>query len=84
MPPHPQPYTRVLLYGIPFWRDAEGTLYAYESAAQPTPETRLRLGSEATGLDPNWSAAFAPRLAAYRAATQSRSRAPAAAPAKQN
>ena len=47
-------YTRVILNGIPYWKDTDGTLYYYESSVPPTAETRIALGSETTGLFPDW------------------------------
>jgi hypothetical protein len=72
----PAPYTRILLNGIPYWRDnADGKLYYYESAALPTPETRICLGTEATGLCADWQTLLAGPLELYRASLAPRERA---------
>jgi hypothetical protein len=73
------PYTRVLVDGIPYWRDGEGKYYYYESAAYPVPETRICLGSETTGLCADWQTKLAEALAAYRASQKARPRAAPAA-----
>ena len=56
------PYQRVMLNGMPFWKEA-GILYAYEPL--PTPETVIRLGTE-TALDADWMKAYEKRLDEYR------------------
>lgn len=80
MPSHPAPYQRTLFNGVPYWKDTDGNLYLYESAAHPTPETRICLGTESTGLFADWQTRLAPRLAQYRTTQKPRGRA-AAAPA---
>ena len=71
----PAQYQRTLFNGVPYWKDVDGVLYAYESAQQPTgPAALLRLGTIATGLDAGWKEAYASRLVAYRAAAASRRR----------
>ena len=64
------PYQRVMLNGMPFWKEA-GILYAYEPL--PTPETVIRLGGETT-LDPDWKTAYETRLAEYRTTGVARAR----------
>jgi hypothetical protein len=78
------PYTRILLDGIPFWKDnADGKLYYYSSAIHPTPENRIHLGSEAEGLTPDWEERLAPTLESYRTAAAAKDRpAPAASSKK--
>ena len=73
MPPHP--YQRILLNGIPVWKDAEGRLFYYESSAQPTSDSRIQIGTEATGLSNDWKSLLEPRLTAYRETQASRARA---------
>jgi hypothetical protein len=77
MPPQPAPYTRIILDGIPYWKDAEGALYYYESSAHPTADTRIQLGTQATGLRSDWEHHLSSSLAAYRAAARPRTRAAA-------
>lgn len=83
MPAQPAPYQRVLVEGIPYWKDPQGSLYYYESATHPTPETRICLGTESTGLSADWQTLLQDKLTSYRAGLASRSRAVAAAPAPQ-
>ena len=70
-------YQRILLNGIPFWSDAQGTLYYYETSTQPTPTNRICLGSQASGLNPEWKTLLSSRLTEYRMSASSRSRATA-------
>lgn len=73
------PYTRILLNGIPYWKDnSDSKLYYYESAAHPTPENRICLGTEATGLCADWQTLLAAPLERYKAAQKPRGRAAAA------
>lgn len=81
MPSVAAPYQRTLYNGIPYWKEtATGNLYYYESATMPTPDTRICLGTEATGLSTDWQTLLASKLEAYRTSMTSRARAPAAAP----
>jgi hypothetical protein len=75
MPPTPAPYTRSIVDGIPYWKDAEGALYYYEGSTPPTAETRIQLGTQATGLRSDWEHHLFSTLAAYRAAATPRARA---------
>ena len=84
MPPTPAPYTRIILNGIPYWKDAAGDLYYYEGSAFPTPEGRICLGSETNGLRPDWQDLLSSKLDSYRAAAASRPRATAATAAAKN
>ena len=87
MPPIPAPYTRIILNGIPYWKDVDGALYYYEGSIFPTPEGRICLGSQTDGLRPDWQELLSSKLDSYRATAASRPRAvgtanPAAAAAK--
>jgi hypothetical protein len=77
--PAPAPYQRVIIDGIPYWKDAEGALYYYENSTHPAPDSRIQLGTQATGLRPDWQPLLSSKLADYRAAAKSRPRAAAAA-----
>lgn len=66
--PTVQGKTRTMVQGIPVWKAVDGTLYAYDI------EEPLRIGTGTT-FDTGWEAAYADRLAAYRAAAQPRPRA---------
>ena len=72
----PPSYQRVMVNGIPCWRDSESNLYYYETSAPPTEQSRIRIGSEATGLNPDWVNRLEPMMRAYRLAQKSRARAP--------
>ena len=73
MPPHP--YQRILLSGVPVWKDAEGRLFYYESSTQPTSDTRIQIGTEANGLHADWKSLLESRLTTYRGSQASRARA---------
>ena len=68
------PYQRTLFRGVPYWKDASGALYYYESSTPPTLETRIRMGTELEGVLEGWSTLCEDRLRAYRAAAQARQR----------
>jgi hypothetical protein len=69
------PYTRILLDGIPFWKDnADGKLYYYASSTYPVVETRICIGAEATGLVEGWQDLLAPTLRDYQATQTARIR----------
>lgn len=73
--PAAAPYQRVVLDGIPYWKDADGALYYYEGSVHPTPDSRIQLGTQADGLRPDWQQLLSSPLAGYRAAARSRPRA---------
>ena len=75
MPPS-SPYQRILISGVPCWKDATGNLYYYETATPPTEQSRILIGSEATGLNPDWVNRLEPMMRAHRATQKSRARAP--------
>ncbi len=75
MPPTPAPYTRIIVDGIPYWKDTEGALYYYEGSTPPTADTRIQLGTQATGLRSDWEHHLSSTLAAYRASAAPRARA---------
>ena len=70
-PDMPAAYQRVIIRGIPCWKDAEGGLYYYESSAQPG-ENRIKIGTESTGIN---AELLGEVLTAYRAAQKPRARA---------
>ena len=76
MPPSSM-YQRVLVKNVPCWKDSTGNLYYYETSTPPTEESRILIGTEATGINPDWSNRLEPMLRAYRASQKSRARAPA-------
>jgi hypothetical protein len=79
------PYTRILLDGVPFWKDnADGKIYYYASGLHPTPENRIHLGSEAEGLASDWEARLTSTLTAYRTAAAAKDRPRPAATASSN
>ena len=75
MPPS-SPYQRVIVTGVPCWKDAQSNYYYYESSTPPTEQSRILIGSEATGLNPDWVNRLEPMLRAYRLSEKSRARAP--------
>jgi hypothetical protein len=75
MPPS-SPYQRILISGVPCWKDTTGNLYYYETATPPTEQSRILIGSEATGLNPDWVNRLEPMMRSYRATQKSRARAP--------
>jgi hypothetical protein len=69
------PYTRILLDGIPFWKDnADGKIYYYASSSYPTTEARIHLGKEGEGLIPDWQDRLATTLQEYQATQTARIR----------
>lgn len=74
MPSTPAPYTRVIKFGIPLWKDVNGSLYYYENSTLPTLETRILLGTETTGLVSDWEERLALKLAGYRDSQAARPR----------
>ncbi len=79
MPPQPAPFQRVLVDGVPYWKEsATGNLLYYAGSvgnAIPEPAHRICLGTESTGLYADWQTRLADTLAAYRAAAAPRARA---------
>lgn len=73
--PSPAAYQRFMLNGVPCWKDSTGNLYYYETSTPPTEQTRILIGSEANGLNPDWIHHLEPMLRAYRASQKSRARA---------
>lgn len=71
----PNPYQRIMLSGIPVWKDAEGRLYYYETSTPPTLNTRIQIGTEATGFSSDWKVILNNHLMKYREETVARARA---------
>lgn len=67
---------RVMVNGIPMWRNGAKDLFAYDHTTTTNP---LRIGNEATGLVTGWSDLFEPRLKQYRENLEVRARIPVAA-----
>lgn len=76
MPPATAPFQRILVDGVPYWKDTAGILYYYESSTLPTQESKIRLGTLTEGLDAGWEERLAGPLATYRASCTSRNRLP--------
>jgi hypothetical protein len=74
MPAHTAAYQRILVKGIPVWKDKEGSLYYYESSVQPTEQTRIKIGSESTGLSSDCMELLQSKLESYRQTMVSRTR----------
>jgi hypothetical protein len=68
------PYQRIIFRGVPYWKDASGSLYYYESATHPTMENRIKLGTEAEDISEGWETLCADRLREYRAVANARQR----------
>jgi hypothetical protein len=75
MPPS-SPYQRFIYQGVPYWKTSDGTLYYYDSIVPPTEATRIAIGTETTGLNPDWQHLLETTLISYRASQKSRTRAP--------
>jgi len=71
----PNPYQRIIMRGIPVWKDAEGRVYYYESAVPPTEANRIQIGTEAGGFNTDWKDILESRVQSYQQKAQSRSRA---------
>jgi len=71
----PNPYQRIIVSGIPVWKGAEGRLYYYETATPPTEATRIQIGTEAGGFNPDWKNILESRVKSYQDNSQSRLRA---------
>ena len=67
-------YQRIVIKGVPYWKDSASNYYYYESSTPPTEETRILIGSEATGINPDWTNRLEPMLRAYRLSEKSRAR----------
>jgi hypothetical protein len=65
------PYQRVIVNGIPVLIDSERNYYYFETS----PTEPIRIGSEATGISADFPQLLATRLAAYRNAVESKTRA---------
>jgi hypothetical protein len=66
---------RILFNGVPVWKSPEGNLYYYESSTQPPMNQRILLGTEATGIGPDWKELLEPKVKAYRETQEVRLRA---------
>ena len=77
MPSQPAAYQRILIEGVPYWKEsATGNLFYYESSVPPTTEpNRICLGTESTGLFADWQTRLEDTLKAYRTTATSRARA---------
>jgi hypothetical protein len=78
MPAAAAAYQRILVDGVPFWKEnATGALYYYESAAPPVEgqPNRICLGAESSGLFADWQTKLASALETYRTAAAPRARA---------
>lgn len=73
--------TRLLVDGVPVWKNGDGDLFFYDQDLTQPP---LKVGTVAGGFAAGWADALAERLAAYRVAAAPRARAAAAAQRKQN
>jgi len=71
----PSPYQRLIVNGIPVWKDSEGRLYYYQTSTPPTPENRIQIGTETSGLNPDLKSLLDPYLHSYREHSVSRARA---------
>ena len=65
-------FQRVIVQGIPVWKNSANEYYAYESDVTTNP---IRLGSETEGFTVNWTEFYSARLDAYRNELASRKRA---------
>jgi hypothetical protein len=66
--------TRVLVEGVPVWRNGAGELFFYDqNADQPA----LKIGTSSDGFVEDWQSLLEERLVTYRAAQTARPRASA-------
>lgn len=72
--------TRLLVDGVPVWKNGEGDLFFYDQDLSQPP---LKIGTVAGGFSAGWADTLAERLSAYRVAAAPRARATAGA-RKQN
>ena len=70
----PAAYQRIIVHGIPVWKDTEGRLFYYETANPPTEETRIQIGTEAGGFNPDWKDVLESQVQVYRQLSRTRSR----------
>lgn len=70
----PAAYQRIIVHGIPVWKDTEGRLFYYETANPPTEETRIQIGTEAGGFNPDWKDVLESHVKNYRQLSRTRSR----------
>jgi hypothetical protein len=64
------PYQRTLVSGVPVWKDASGSLFAYE----PNGAVGPKLGTLADGFAEDWAARLQAGLEAYRGQLRARPR----------
>lgn len=72
---------REIIQGIPFWLDAQGRVYAFESKEVPTQPLWLGTYNSTTQkleLRSDWEAAYQEKLEAYRRSVSARARVPSA------
>ena len=77
---NPPGLQRVLIQGVPVWKNAAGELFAWEPVAAASSAAPLKLGTEAEGFVEGWKDLYQPRLQAYRASLVARPRSTAAKP----
>jgi hypothetical protein len=56
-------YERVMINGIPVWKNTTNEYYAYEADVATNP---IRIGAETTGITVDWEKYYATRLDEYR------------------
>ena len=64
-------YERVMMNGIPIWKNLTNEYYAYEPDVGTNP---IRIGSESTGIVFDWEKYYVTRLNEYRNSLTSRLR----------
>ena len=64
-------YERVMINGIPVWKNQTNEYYAYEADVATKP---IRIGSESTGITFDWEKYYATRLDEYRNSLTTRQR----------
>ncbi len=72
--------TRVLVEGVPAWKNAAGDLFYYDQDSSQTP---LQIGTAGAFAD-DWAEIVEERLTAYRTSTAAPRQRRVAAPAKKN
>ena len=73
---NPPGMQRVMVQGVPMWRNSAKELFAYDHITTTNP---IRLGTESGGLVAGWQDIFEPRLKQYRESLDVRARVPTAA-----